>query len=143
MIEKVDTTLIESFLGYSARRASETILGSFNRRMAPLNLRPVDFTVMALAGSNPGITASQVCQLIDIQSPNLVVLVKRLEDRGLIARQPHPRDGRALGLHLTPKGQQLVDQATALAHEADAEATARLSADERRILAKLLRKVYP
>jgi DNA-binding MarR family transcriptional regulator len=143
VIEKIDTTLIESFLGYSARRASETLLGSFNRRMAPLKLRPVDFTVMALAGSNPGITSSQVCPLIDIQSPNLVVLVKRLEDRGLIKRQPHPRDGRALGLHLTPEGRRLVAQATALAHEADDTAANRLSADERKTLARLLRKIYP
>ncbi len=143
MTEKIDTTLIESFLGYSARRASEAILGNFNRRMAPLKLRPVDFTVLALAGSNPGITSSQVCQLLDIQSPNLVVLVKQLQDRELVERRPHPRDGRALGLHLTPEGQRLVEQGTALAYEADEEATARLSAEERQALARLLRKVYP
>lgn len=143
MTEKIDTTLIESFLGYSARRASEAILGNFNRRMAPLKLRPVDFTVLALAGSNPGITSSQVCQLLDIQSPNLVVLVKQLQDRELVERRPHPRDGRALGLHLTPEGQRLVEEGTALAYEADEEATARLSAEERQALARLLRKVYP
>jgi DNA-binding MarR family transcriptional regulator len=141
--DKIDTALIESFLGYSARRASETILGNFNRRMAPLKLRPVDFTVLALAGSNPGITSSQVCQLLDIQSPNLVVLVKQLEERDLVERRPHPRDGRALGLHLTPAGRRLVDEGTALAYTADQEATAGLSDDERQALAKLLRKIYP
>ncbi len=143
MTDKIDTSAIEAFLGYSARRASEAILGNFNRRMAPLKLRPVDFTVMALTGSNPGITSAQVCQLLDIQSPNLVVLVKGLQDRGLIERRPHPRDGRAMGLHLTDAGRGLVEQGTALAHEADDEATASLSAAERQTLARLLRKVYP
>ena len=143
MTESIDTTLIESFLGYSARRASEAILGNFNRRMAPLKLRPVDFTVLALVGTNPGITSSQVCQLLDIQSPNLVVLVKQLQDRKLVERRPHPRDGRALGLHLTPAGRRLVDQATAMAYAADEEASEQLSAQERQVLARLLRKIYP
>lgn len=140
--EGIDTQVIEAFLGYSARRASLVILANFVRRMAPLALRPVDFTVLALAGSNPGITSSQLCQLLDIQSPNLVVLIKQLQDRGLIERRPHPTDGRAMGLHLTASGQDLVDQATTLAHEADDEASGKLSAAERQTLARLLRKVY-
>lgn len=140
--EGIDTQVIEAFLGYSARRASLVILANFVRRMAPLALRPVDFTVLALAGSNPGITSSQLCQLLDIQSPNLVVLIKQLQDRGLIERRPHPTDGRAMGLHLTASGQHLVDQATTLAHEADDEASGKLSAAERQTLARLLRKVY-
>ena len=102
-------------------------------------LRP---ELLALAGSNPGITSSQLCQLLDIQSPNLVVLIKQLQDRGLIERRPHPTDGRAMGLHLTASGQGLVDQATTLAHEADDEASGKLSAAERQTLARLLRKVY-
>lgn len=140
--EGIDTQVIEAFLGYSARRASVVILANFVRRMAPLALRPVDFTVLALAGSNPGITSSQLCQLLDIQSPNLVVLIKQLQDRGLIDRRPHPTDGRAMGLHLTASGRALVDKATTLAHEADDEASAKLSAAERQTLARLLRKVY-
>lgn len=140
--EGIDTQVIEAFLGYSARRASLVILANFVRRMAPLALRPVDFTVLALAGSNPGITSSQLCQLLDIQSPNLVVLIKQLQDRGLIERRPHPTDGRAMGLHLTASGQDLMDQATTLAHEADDEASGKLSAAERQTLARLLRKVY-
>jgi DNA-binding MarR family transcriptional regulator len=73
----------------------------------------------------------------------LVVLVKQLEERDLVERRPHPRDGRALGLHLTPAGRRLVDEGTALAYTADQEATAGLSDDERQALAKLLRKIYP
>ena len=140
--EGIDTQVIEAFLGYSARRASLLILANFVRRLAPLALRPVDFTVLALAGSNPGITSSQLCQLLDIQSPNLVVLVKQLQDRGLIDRRPHPTDGRAMGLHLTTTGRRLVDEATTMAHEADDEASGNLSASERQTLARLLRKVY-
>ena len=140
--EGIDTQVIEAFLGYSARRASLVILANFVRRLAPLALRPVDFTVLALAGSNPGITSIQLFQLLDIQSPNLVVLIKQLQDRGLIDRRPHPTDGRAMGLHLTASGRGLVDKATTLAHEADDEASGKLSAAERQTLARLLRKVY-
>ncbi len=138
----IDTAVIEAFLGYGTRRASEVIHGNFIRRMAPLGLRPVGFTVLALTGRNPGITASQLCQILDLQSPNLVGLVKQLQDRALIERRPHPTDGRAMGLHLTLGGRQLLEQASALAQAADEEASTLLTPDERQTLARLLHKIY-
>lgn len=138
----IDTAVVEAFLGYGTRRASEVIHGHFIRRMASLELRPVSFTVLALAGRNPGITASQLCQILDLLSPNLVGLVKQLQDRELIERRPHPTDGRAMGLHLTTGGRQLLQQASALAHAADDEASARLTPEERQTLTRLLRKIY-
>lgn len=138
----IDTDVIEVFLGYGTRRASEVIHGNFIRLMAPLGLRPVSFTLLALVGRNPGITSSQLCQILDLQSPNLVGLVKQLQDRELIERRPHPTDGRAMGLHLTTGGRQLLQQASALAHAADDEASARLTPEERQTLTRLLRKIY-
>ena len=111
--EDIDTTVIEGFIGYSVRRASLAIVENFIRHLAPLELRPVGFTLLTLVDGNPGITSSQLCAQLGIQSSNLVALVKQLLDRGLIDRRPHPKDGRAMGLHMTPAGRSLLQEAAA------------------------------
>ena len=65
-----------------------------------------------------------------------------LERRGLIERRPHPSDGRAMGVHLTPAGVELTAQAEQTAAQLEEDATHRLTAAERKTLIRLLQKVY-
>ena len=138
----IDSSPLQGLVGYAARRASMVLSDSFVHQLAPLNLRPVPFTLLSLIGANPGITSTQLCALLDIQSSNLVGLVKQLQDRDLITRQPHPEDGRAHGLHLTPGGRTLLKQASAMAAQADRQATAALSDSEVKKLLQLLGKIH-
>ncbi len=141
-VEKVDTRYLEGLVGYNARRASLFIVEDFLKHMAVYDLRPVDFSVLALITHNPGITSRQLCTTLAIQPPNLVGMVNALEKRELITRRPHPHDGRAMGLHLTPTGKKLVRQAEQTVARLEDEATARLSPAERQTLMQLLRKIY-
>jgi len=141
-VDKVDTSYLESLVGYNARRATLVIAESFLKHMAVFELRLVDFSVLSLIAHNPGITSRQLCTTLNIQPPNLVGMVNTLEKRELITRQPHPHDARALGLHLTPTGKKLVRQAEQTVTQLEEDATARLSAAERRTLMQLLRKIY-
>ena len=44
----IDTSFLESLLGYNARRAALTIIGeAFLERMSVYGLRPVDFSVLS------------------------------------------------------------------------------------------------
>ncbi|MBA4261539.1 MAG: MarR family transcriptional regulator [Comamonadaceae bacterium] len=138
----IDTRYLESLLGYNARRAALAVIGVFLQRMAPFGLRPVDFSVLTLIAHNPGITSRQLCAALDILPPNLVGMVKSLDQRGLIERRPHPTDRRAQGLHLSPAGQKLQKSAQATASLLEADVASRLSADELDTLKALLRKVY-
>jgi len=141
-VDKVNTRYLETLLGYNARRAALAVIGVFLERMAVYDLRPVDFSVLSLVTHNPGITSRQLCAALNILAPNLVGMVNALEKRGLIVRQPHPLDGRAMGLHLTPAGQNLMRSAEKTAAQLEADSTARLTAAERKTLLQLLKKVY-
>ena len=141
-VTEVDTRYLESLMGYNARRAALAIIGSFLEHMAVYDLRPVDFSVLSLITHNPGITSRQLCSALSILPPNLVGMINALQERGLIARRPHPHDGRATGLHLTPMGQTLMRDAEQTASELEAQATSRLSANERKTLMRLLQKIY-
>ena len=141
-VEQIDTSYLESLIGYNARRAALSVIEVFMQRMAIYKLKPVDFSVLSLITHNPGITSSQLCSSLGILPPNLVGMVNALEKRELIVRKPHPRDGRAMGLHLTPAGQKLVQGAERTAAELEAEVASRLTPAEGKTLLRLLRKIY-
>lgn len=141
-IEQVDTTYLQTLLGYNARRAALTIIEGFLERMAEFGLRPVDFSVMSVIQHNPGVTSRQLCAALNLLPPNLVGLVQSLEARGLIHRLPHPTDGRAMGLHPTPEGSALMQQAEQAATDLEIERSARLTSVQRKTLLDLLQKIY-
>jgi DNA-binding MarR family transcriptional regulator len=140
--EPVDTSFLETLLGYNARRAALAVIEVFIERMAPFQLKPVDFSVLSVVGHNPGITSRQLCTTLGILPPNVVGMLNALEKRELIAREPHPRDGRALGLHLTEGGLKLLRDAEKVASALESDVAGRLSASEQRTLIRLLKKVY-
>ncbi|OGA97092.1 MAG: MarR family transcriptional regulator [Burkholderiales bacterium RIFCSPHIGHO2_12_FULL_61_11] len=141
-VEKVNTRYLENLVGYNARRAALVIIDIFMERMAVYDLRPVDFSVLSLITHNPGITSRQLCTTLGILSPNLVGMVSAMEKRALITRLPHPHDGRAMGLHPTAAGQKMIRTAEKTAAQLEVDATTSLSAEERKMLLKLLKKVY-
>lgn len=141
-VETVDTGFLESLIGYNARRASLAIVEVFMVRMAPYDLRIVDFSMLSLIAHNPGITSRQLCATLGILPPNLVGLIASLEKRELIERRPHPHDRRAAGLHLSAQGVELARQAEQTAATLETEAAARLTPSERKTLMRLLQKIY-
>ncbi len=141
-VTRVNTRYLETLVGYNARRAALVVIGEFLPRMAAYELRPVDFSVLSLVVHNPGITSRQLCATLGMQAPNLVGMLNAMEKRGLISRRPHPHDGRAMGLHPTQSGQAMMRSAEKTAAELEVGMTAGLSADERKSLIQLLKKIY-
>jgi DNA-binding MarR family transcriptional regulator len=139
---QVDTSYLETLLGYNARRVSLTVIEVFAQRMAVYGLSPVDFSVLSLILHNPGMTSRQLCNALNLLPPNLVGKISAMEKRVLLTRKPHPDDGRAIGLHLTEAGKRLMLKAEVTATELEHDAASRLSATEKKTLLKLLQKVY-
>lgn len=141
-MEKIDTSYLETLLGYNARRAALVIIELFLKRMAVYDLRPVDFSVLSLITHNPGISSRQLCSELNILPPNLVGMINTLEKRELILRKPHPSDGRVIGLHLSDVGSKLMKDAEQTAKALEDEAASKLTATERKTLMRLLQKIY-
>jgi DNA-binding MarR family transcriptional regulator len=141
-VQEVDTSYLESLIGYNARRAALAVIDLFMSRMAVYELRAPDFSVLSLIAHNPGITSRQLCTTLGILPPNLVGMINMLEKREVIARQPHPHDGRAVGLHLTAKGRKLMRDAERTATLLESEVAGRLTTAESRTLIRLLKRIY-
>jgi DNA-binding MarR family transcriptional regulator len=110
--------------GYSLRRASNAMMGELGQRLAALDLRMADASVLMLIEANPQITASAIGRALDIQRANMVPLLKKLEDAGLVERAPI--DGKSQGLSLTEPGDVRLAEARAIIDLFEADLIARV-----------------
>jgi DNA-binding MarR family transcriptional regulator len=60
-----------------------------------------------LIGRAPGIGPAELATLLHVHRSAATGIVKRLEAKGLVAREVHPGDSRRLTLSLTPRGQEI------------------------------------
>jgi DNA-binding MarR family transcriptional regulator len=70
------------------------------------NLRIVEYQVLAMLSNSPErkMRMSVLAQITNASLSRLSHLVKRLEERGLLRREPDPADGRFTNAILTDKG---------------------------------------
>ena len=129
-------------VGYNCRRAYIPIMALFLERLAPLKLRPVDYSVLVLLRVNTGVTQKRLSQALHVSPPNLAVLLDKLEARGLLERVRNPDDRRSQILHLTAAGRRSVDAAQSTVEQLERDATPGLSDAERALLIGLLQRIF-
>ena len=120
---------LPAFPGYALRRAANATAAELAGKLAPIGLRQSDASVLILIGENPGVTASALGRALDIQRANMVPLLKRLEDAGLIERVPI--DKKSLGLGLTPLGREKLAEARAVIEAFERDLVQRIPAEHR------------
>lgn len=115
----VSDATMRNFVGYRMKRAFNVIQDDLARTLKPFELRMLTYTALVLIVDNPGMRQSQLADAMDIERPNLVVLLDELERRELIIRDRVPTDRRAYALKATLAGRQLYEAAVAAvtAHE--------------------------
>jgi DNA-binding MarR family transcriptional regulator len=104
-------------------------------------LHPRDWGVLNVIARNPGITQQAIGEGAGVDPSTMVATIDLLEERGLAERRPHPSDRRKRAIYLTPDGEQVLRDGRKVATAAAREVFGRLSADERKQLHALLRKL--
>lgn len=110
----IDLGLLTEAVGFLLKRAQMAVFNDFNRTFADADIRPAQFSVLAVIGRNPGLKQSEVSGALSIKRTNFVPLLDSLEERGLVKRKLAAADRRSHALHLTAKGAVLVKELNAL-----------------------------
>jgi DNA-binding MarR family transcriptional regulator len=132
----------QGLLGYQLAMAAISTRGVFTRLVgAPLALRPVEYTVLALIRNHPDISPARLAQALSVSAPNITLWIDKLAQRGLVAREKNRNDKRAQHLRVTPRGEQLTAMATRQLIDGERAEYGNLSSGERAILIELLKKV--
>lgn len=104
---------LQRFLGYHLKRGFNIVQADLSKTLKPFELRMLTYSALVLIADNPGLSQSQLADAMDIERPNLVVIVDELEQRELISRERVPTDRRAYALQVTLKGKRLCEHAVA------------------------------
>ena len=115
--------------GYALRRAANAMMAILASRLAAIDLRISDASVMLLAAERDDMTSSEIGRVLDIQRANMVPLLNRLESTGMIRRLPIDRKSQAIVL--TDEGRSRLAQVDAITAQFEDELMARIPEEHR------------
>ena len=139
---RLDQSSLQQLVGYNLRRAEVHMRQLVIRALADWDIRPPEYSVLALIASNQLVTQADLGEALNIKRPNMVSLIEKLEKRALLKREVHARDRRNHILTLTEKGAALLADIDGMLHELDHNWTACWSAPEKEMLVALLQRFY-
>src|SRR5256885_861476 len=137
----LDYDVLDELLGYSLRRAQVAMFVAFHEATRGMDMTPPRFTALVIVGANPGIRQTALGKVLGIARSGAMHVTDWFEARGLVERRHLPEDARAWGLHLTRKGELLVDRLKRRVLALDLRKTRSLKKAERRQLLRLLEKL--
>lgn len=137
----LDQSRLQHLVGYAASRASIELKKTFARHLGPLELKAVEFSILVLVAANGEVNQKQLGDALDVSAPNMAVTLDRMVERGWVERVRSTQDRRAMNIHLTPAGQDLVQRAERIARTMENAPLRMLSPAERALLIELLLKV--
>lgn len=108
---------LNSLAGYLIRQAQLWVFQDFNETLAPLDIRPVQYSILTVIRENPGLSQMALSQVLGIVRSGVVPLLDDLESRRLLKRAASASDRRSHALHLTTEGTVFLNRADALVQQ--------------------------
>jgi DNA-binding MarR family transcriptional regulator len=133
---------LDDLIGYAMRRAQLKLFQNLIGRLSAHDLRPAQFSALAIIDQNPGLMQADLAKALTIEPPQVVPLLNKLESRALAVRVRCKPDKRSYGIFLSKTGETLLKELKLIAAESDMDATSNLDNQEREELLRLLKKVY-
>jgi DNA-binding MarR family transcriptional regulator len=99
----------------SLMRVQQLVLGRLDAILKPHGLTFARYEALVLLtfSSRGSLPLGKMGERLQVHPTSVTSIVDRLESAGLVARRPHPDDGRAVLAEITPEGRALVEKATA------------------------------
>jgi len=113
----------------------------FERRVRTLGLTRAQWVTIARLHRRPGLSQSEVADVLEIEKASAGRLIDRMEAKGWIERRADPLDRRINRLHLTAEAERMHALIWPLAEATVDDALSALSAEERSTLSALMQRV--
>ncbi|WP_436531522.1 MarR family winged helix-turn-helix transcriptional regulator [Actinoplanes sp. HUAS TT8] len=103
---------LEKSLGYLLKEASSALRTAMEEVLRPLGMNVTRYSCLELLAQRPGLSNSDLARGAFVTRQSMNVLLQSLEREGYVTRPAEAPVGKALPTQLTPRGRQLLDQAT-------------------------------
>jgi len=98
-------------LGMLVKRAEQAMLRAKSNALKFVGLTPAQYVALHELDAQPGITAATLARLCLVSPQAIMILLKSMEQQGLIARSFHPRHPNVLELHMSDAGREALHAA--------------------------------
>jgi DNA-binding MarR family transcriptional regulator len=126
--------------GHMLRRFQQIAVSIFLKDCKAFDLTPVQFSVLAALSQASPLDQIRLSGLVALDRTTISLTVRRLEERGLVARQVSEKDRRAKLIRLTEAGRAFTEAVLPTVRAVQDKILAPLSASERELFRALLNK---
>jgi DNA-binding MarR family transcriptional regulator len=95
------------------KRAEQAMIRAKSAALKFVGLTPAQYVALVELDQQPGITAATLARTCLVTPQAMMILLKTMEQQGLINRSPHPRHPNVLELHMTDVGREALQAAHA------------------------------
>ena len=128
-------------LGDLVLGVARTLRRRFSTALAPWDLSPHQARALRVVAGHDGLRLSELAGALRIAPRSATEVVDGLQERGLVERAADPGDRRAVVLRLTDAGRRVQEEVSAARAADSQELFARLSAEDRATLERVLREL--
>jgi len=117
--------------GFMIRRLQQVSVSFFHNQLRPLNLTPLQVTVLKILAKQDGLDQASLATQAVVDTSTMKDVVHRLENNGVVTRVRGTIDKRMQLVYLTDHGELLLKQSIPLAADAAEQFLSPLSTQER------------
>lgn len=140
MSSSSDPSPTDESLGKLLKRSEQTLLRAKSAAVKTVGLTLPQYVALTELAERPGITGAELARACLVSPQAVMVVLKAMEEQGLVERTQHPRHQTVLELHLTSVGREALSAARKRAEPIEQRITKKLSREEVETLRALLRR---
>lgn len=134
--------ILENSLGFILSRANIKLKIELLQQFKEYDVTTEQWSILNCLWAKEGITPKELASTIGKDKPNTNRILEKLENKQLIARQPHPTDKRSFIILLTESGWALKDELISKAMQLLEKATKGIEKEKVLELKNMLNQIF-
>ena len=131
----------DKYIGYLINDVARLLRTVFDRRVRRLGLTRAQWMAVTRLHRRPGLSQSEVADLLEIEKATACRLLDRLESKEWIERRPDAEDRRIKRIYLTARADQVHASIWPVAASTVDDALSNLSPEERELFTDMMTRV--
>ena len=140
-VRELDLVALQQTPGFLVRILQLQNFEAFYPYFDALKLSPLEYAILVAVRDNKAVTQSELAAVLKMQLPNLVKILSRMEETGVLKRKRSTRDKRAVELSLSAAGERRADEASRLGERFNAQTLSALSKPEQTAFLQMLARL--
>ncbi|QKW33020.1 MarR family transcriptional regulator [Actinomadura sp. NAK00032] len=103
---------LELSVGYVLKQVHAAMRAAMDEALRPLDLSVPQYACLELLGQTPGLSNSELARRAFVTRQSMNLVLRRLQERGLLTRPEQAPHGRALPTELSRDGQAILHEAS-------------------------------